>query len=592
MTSASILVRFRCSIQASILVLVLALIATSCGGGGGGGATLRYQTDWTNRGRAVTGLSQRVQVFDSLNRLKKSVIVNQDANGIMVVSLGLGGSGEYHLFVELFSGRDLGGVLTGVLDSWVSVGKSTTFTTAVGLDPTSIKVTPQSATILVQHSKQFYATGTNGLDAVFVAPNSFNWETLGGTASVNGSGLVLGGSQGPGTVRATHLGTGFQGSAIFDVQPFNTTTSKWTVIVFLNAANDLFPFSDLNVNQMEEVAQNPEVRFVIQWKQSQAVFPGSSFDGTRRYLARPDGSVNIASELVQDMGDGVDMGRPQTMLDFINWAKTFYPAQRYVLVVWNHGNGWRRRPEGQEAIRAVSYDDETGNAIQIWQLSQGIGSNVIDILAWDASLMQMLEVAYEIQDRCRYIAGSEESPPGEGYPYDSIFRVFRDNPDSSTVTLSKAFVDGMVNHPPYFNRKITQSVIDPTQLPALATAVDALSDELIANVGSLGTVIPAIRNAAQSYSDSGSRRYRDLYHLCQLMESQISIPAIQAAAANVRAAITAAMVWEGHNSNSPNSHGASIDFSSSTQFAGAAADYAQMRFAADTSWNEWLAIAP
>ncbi len=60
------------------------------------------------------------------------------------------------------------------------------------------------------------------------------------------------------------------------------------------------------------------------------------------------------------MGTGVDMGNPQTLTDFVNWAKTFYPAQHYALIVWDHGAGWRR---GQQALRfrrrpqAVSFDD-------------------------------------------------------------------------------------------------------------------------------------------------------------------------------------------------------------------------------------------
>jgi hypothetical protein len=262
-----------------------------------------------------------------------------------------------------------------------------------------------------------------------------------------------------------------------------------------------------------------------------------------------------------------------------------------VLVVWNHGNGWRRAP-ALDPTRAVSYDDETGNSIQTWQLSQAIGDAVLDVVAWDASLMQMMEVAYEIKDRARYVVGSEESPPGEGYPYDLIFREFRDNPDGSTTALTKAFVDGMLAVPAYQSRKITQSVLDTDRLDELAAAINGLAATLISNVGALGAAIPSIRSSAQSYSPTSSRVYRDLYHVCQLIEAQIAIPEIQAAAMGVRAAIEDAVVWEGHNANSPNSHGVSVDFSSSTTFAPAALDYSLLRFAQDTQWNEWLQIAP
>ncbi len=582
----------------SALLLAVAGGMQSCGGGGGGGSPkLVYETDWSNRSRGgVTGLSQRIQLFDSQNRLLTSIIVNQNVNGLQSATIGVQASGTYRLHGELYSLRDLAGTQTGEFDTFLQIGSGTRFRTSVGLEATSVVVTPQSATIRVQHSKQFYATGYAGPgNAVFSPLDGFSWTTLGGTASVSESGIVLGLSPGSGTVRATHDATAIQGSAVFTVEPFQTTTSKWTIMIFLNAANDLYPFSTLNMNQMERVAQNADVRFVVQWKQSLAAWPGPpaplpSFVGTRRYLVKPDLTNSIASEIIQDMGEGVDMGIPSTLNSFIAWAKTYYPAQRYVLVVWNHGNGWRRAVD--PPTRAVSYDDETGNAIQIWQLNQAIGDIVLDILAWDASLMQMIEVAYEAQDRARYIAGSEESPPGEGYPYHLIFDDFRDRPDDTTLALSKAFVDGMLEGYAGQSRKITQSVLDTAMLPALGSAASALAVELIANVDTIGPQIPSIRAQAQAYSDSSVRRYRDLDHLCQLMAAQISVPSVQTAANAVRAAVANAVVWEGHNNQSPNSRGISIDFSSSSQFAGAALDYALLRFAADTQWNEWLTIAP
>lgn len=578
------------SLLKSVLAALVALSIAACGGGGGTAKSLVYETDWTNRGRAVTGLSQSVEVFDSQGRRTDSLIVNQDTEGLQTVRLALSGSGPYHVHVDLYSQRDNQGTKTGEIDALVTSGS---FKTQVGINVSSVFVTPQNAAFQVQHSKQFYATGYGvAAKAVFVEPGSFEWSVLGSSATINETGLALGVAEGSGTARATYTPDNIQGSSVFNVEPFDSKKTRWTVLVFLNAANDLYSFSDLNVNQMEQVATNPQVRFVVQWKQSKSLFSGSSFDGTRRYLVQADNTSQIASELIQDMGTNVDMGQAQTLTDFITWGKTYYPADRYCLVIWNHGNGWRRGI--QEPSRAVSYDDETGNSIQIWQLAQALGNNTFDIVAWDASLMQMLEVAYEIQDKALYVVGSEESPPGEGYPYDLVFKKFRDQDTDTTRNLTKAFVDGMLAVPGYASRKITQSVIDTSKLPALGTAVDALADELILNVGSIGSAIVNVRISAQSYSPTSSRVYRDLVHVCDLLISQVSVTSIQTAAGNVKTAINDAMVWEGHNSNSPNSHGVSIDFSSSTTFntGTTAVDYALMRFAADTSWNEWLQIAP
>ena len=42
----------------------------------------------------------------------------------------------------------------------------------------------------------------------------------------------------------------------------------------------------------------------------------------------------------ENLGSDVDSGSPQTLLDFIRWAKQKAPAERYALTIWNHGSGW------------------------------------------------------------------------------------------------------------------------------------------------------------------------------------------------------------------------------------------------------------
>lgn len=576
------------------LLCLLAAVSCGGGGGGGGGSKLRYSTDWSASDGSLTGESQRVRLFSLDEVQRASIVMNKPGPVTATADLAVPSSGTYRLLVELYSLPNLSGTHVGSIERLVTIQGTTTFASKVNAAATSVQVTPASATFPVQTSQQFYAAAyASPNTATFTAPGGFSWQAFGGHVTIDANGLALGTSQGSGSVRATHLDSGNFNSATYTVEPFTAVTTKWTVLVFMNAANDLYAFSTLNMNQMESVAQNPEVRFVVQWKQSQSLYPASSFHGTRRYLVKPDGSQAVVSQLVQNMGGGVDMGDPSTLLGFINWAKTYYPADRYCLVVWNHGNGWRRRPLSDDWItRAVSYDDETLNAIQIWELGQAIGSNQFDILAWDASLMQMLEVAYEVEDQADFVVGSEESPPGAGYPYHLVFDNFRDAPDQTTRNLAKAFVDGMLEEPSYQNAKITQSVIDTTKLDALSAAVSNLGVELSNNLGSVGTLVPTVRQQAQSYSPTTSRVYRDLIDVCERIAAGTSIPGLDSAALAARQAALDAIVWEGHNGNSPGSRGIAIDFSSGQTFGASADDYALLKFGQLTQWDEWLSIAP
>lgn len=373
---------------------------------------------------------------------------------------------------------------------------------------------------------------------------------------------------------------------------------KWTILVYMNAANDLDAYSTPNIGQMEQVATNPDVRFVVQWKQAPSVSQFATFNGTRRYLLRPSPNGSATNQLLENMGAGVDMGIPQTLHAFIVWGKAHFPADHTVLVIWDHGDGWL-----PDAIRAgaaapkmtsdaFSYDTQTGHAIQVWQINQAFQGQHLDITAFDASLMQMDEVAYQLNGFTDYVAGSEESPPGPGYPYQLVFAPFATTPDATPQALSKSFVDGMLNYAPYAEDKIEQSVVMPSQMPAVAAAAANLAQALIANEPALASTIPTVRANTQAYSQTTNRYFYDSVSLCGNLAAATTIGSVQAACANYNAATAGAVVWEGHNANSPGSHGLSVDFSPSSFYSTLSSDYQQLAWNSASGWGNWLAMAP
>ncbi|HRI43337.1 MAG TPA: clostripain-related cysteine peptidase [Fimbriimonadaceae bacterium] len=580
-------------------VMALLIGLSGCGGGGNGtnGGTggcanrpssLNYTTVWSDL--VGSGQSQVVSIVNGDGDVLANRLLNK---GTVSATLSGFTSGTYEVRIDLYSGLDAAGAKIGEVITVMEFCGTSSFGTTVAGTIDGVEVRPASATFTVQQTVQFRAYLKSGSRALFSDRSDFEWESIGGVATIDSNGLAVGTQVGDGTIRARYTTNGDVGGAAISVRPFQTTRAKWGVFVFLNAANDLYEFSDLNVNQMESVAYNPDVRFVVQWKQSRAAWPNSSFDGTRRMVIKYDTSNSIVSPVVQNMGPNVDMGSPLTLRNFITWAKTFYPADRYCLVVWNHGNGWRRKP-GDFSARAFSYDDDTGNAIQIWDLQQALANDRFDIFAWDCSLMQMLECAYQLRTNTDFVVGSEESPPGEGYPYQLIFKRFADNPNDTTKNLTKAFVDGMVNNPPYANRKITQSVLDTSKLGDLAASLDAYAGALIANQAVIGTQVQYARNNAQSYSPTAGRTYRDLIDLTLKLEAAPGgVPsALVTAGMSLRSAASAAIAWEGHNNQSPQSRGVAIDFSAANRFVNIADDYALLQLAVDTRWNEWLLVAP
>lgn len=594
----------RIGLCASSLVLVVVLLlASGCGGarGASGSGLLVYSTFWGLNSPADS--SQFVRVINPSGEVVQTFSLNRSGatQSEHVVSGLL--AGEYIVKAEFFTEPNTPvGALTGVTQRWVRVGGAhgtTRVRTSAGQTPIRMVVEPNPAALQVRRTHMFVATVYDSSDrSVFLPEDAFTWSVVGEIGTIAPNGVFTATQEGTGRVQASAVMGTLSAWADVTVDPFVVRRTQWTVLVFLNAANDLAPFSVPNVNQMETVANNPEVRFVVQWKLSRDLPYGALFDGVRRYVVRPDNTPSIASELVQSdlvdsQGRALDMGSYQTLRDFIQWGKTYYPADRTVLIVWNHGNGWRRGVVDDMPTRAFSYDDEFGTSIKTWEIDEALGGHHFDILAWDASLMQMLEVAYEARANADYVVGSQESPPGEGYPYHLIFREFQDNPTAPTRDLAKAFVDGMLAVPGYANRRITQSVLDTTRLEPLAQSVDALAAAMQTHREALVEVVPTVRASAQSYSPTTNRVFRDLVDVCAKLEEDPRTPQeVRDAAALVRSRVAQAVVWNGRNQNSPRSHGVSIDFSSGVTFASSRTDYMRLKLAQDTRWDEWLSLAP
>ena len=132
---------------------------------------------------------------------------------------------------------------------------------------------------------------------------------------------------------------------------FSPVETAWTILVYLDGDNDLEGNAITDFEEMETglyLAQTGDpgvmdkVAVAVQFDRGNEI--SSSFDGVwttaRRYEVLPDYSAGCGSRLVEDLGE-VNMGDPATLKDFLEWGKCTFPAEYYVLVLWNHGGGAR-----------------------------------------------------------------------------------------------------------------------------------------------------------------------------------------------------------------------------------------------------------
>ena len=117
----------------------------------------------------------------------------------------------------------------------------------------------------------------------------------------------------------------------------------WTVMVFLNAKNDLEPFDFHNFGQMAQVGSTDKVNVVVEFGRPQRNHTEQygGWSKTLRYRVT-NGMLPTEDLALEDLGK-VNMGDGEALGDFVTWARTNYAAKRTMLVIWDHGQGWRRR---------------------------------------------------------------------------------------------------------------------------------------------------------------------------------------------------------------------------------------------------------
>jgi hypothetical protein len=345
---------------------------------------------------------------------------------------------------------------------------------------------------------------------------------------------------------------------------------------------------------MEKVGSTKDLIIVVQWKRANCGTCGNpEWTGTRRYFITKDtNDSQVTSQIVQNMGASIDMGDWRELRNYILWAQQQYPADHYALVIWNHGAGWRpTRAAGDRTPsvfpRSVSIDDSTNSEIQTWQLPQALTAGTrLDTVIFDASLMQMLEVAYEIRDATDVITGSEESPPGEGYVYDRFLTDLAGNPGMTARDLGTKIVQRTLEAYGH-NNNLTQSALDTSRLANLASKLNSFATTLETNIsGSRSAMVFARRNAENyAYPDN-----KDLWHYAQLIKENSPSTALQNAATDVQTAISSAVIAEDHGTINGNSHGVAIYVPAPIDYL--SGSYALLALARATEWDRWLQDQP
>ncbi|MCM8769411.1 MAG: clostripain-related cysteine peptidase [Candidatus Omnitrophica bacterium] len=257
--------------------------------------------------------------------------------------------------------------------------------------------------------------------------------------------------------------------------------AQWTVMVYLDGDNNLEQNAIDDFLEMAQVGSTSQVNIVVQFDRIRGYdFRYNDWTETHRfYVTR--GITPTLANAISDWGDGkggreVNMGSPETLVDFVSWAMQNYPAGKYALILWDHGNGWKSVQEeinslNQALSRTFSQQEKNQFKQQIrkleeklarWKIEKSVcsdttsGDNLtlkelklaleqlpgsLNIIGFDACLMGMIEVAYEIRDFASVMVASEEFEYVNGWPFHTILGDLASNPLMMAEQLASVMVE-------------------------------------------------------------------------------------------------------------------------------------------------------
>ncbi|MEM5774111.1 MAG: clostripain-related cysteine peptidase, partial [Anaerolineaceae bacterium] len=212
---------------------------------------------------------------------------------------------------------------------------------------------------------------------------------------------------------------------------------RWLVMLYQDADDEILE-RDIyfDANEAEYTGSSDRVMVVSQFDRNAGAYDGDgNWSTTRRFVLSANSDLNtLGSPVIADLGEA-NMGDPETLIDFITWSVSSYPADRYVLILSDHGGGW------MGGWSDADNEDAGMSMLEIsGALAEGInrsGLRKFDILAFDACLMSQLEALTMIEPYADYAVASAEVVPAIGFAYNAFISQLVQNPAMSPEDFAR-----------------------------------------------------------------------------------------------------------------------------------------------------------
>ncbi|SPD75776.1 hypothetical protein PITCH_A720116 [uncultured Desulfobacterium sp.] len=284
----------------------------------------------------------------------------------------------------------------------------------------------------------------------------------------------------------------------------------WTIMFYLNAKDDTAEEDVFDIfKKIAAVGSSDKINLLVEFgrgKNAKANIYGGWSSTLRFYVKK--GLTPIPENAIMDFGK-TDMGDAAGIQVFAKWGIKNYPANKNMLVIVDHGQGWALRarpsiPPPSQEFKSISYDPDTEHEVYNREIQDLLGEILdgkkLDVIGFDACCMAMVETAYAMRDVCDVMVASEDIEPPHGFwSSGSWLQDLAANPQMDAIELGKTIVKSYEDVLKKINMEGCLSAIDLKTSEALAEKITKFVKKCIPELGQETKNIQAARDKCLNY---------------------------------------------------------------------------------------------
>ena len=370
--------------------------------------------------------------------------------------------------------------------------------------------------------------------------------------------------------------TSLTGSA--NAAPAAAVQAKWTVMVYISGDNNLedYVVKDLEL-ELAPTGSSANVQVVALADRGPGYDTSYGDWQTTKLFHVTQGMKADSASAVADWGER-NMGDPQTLVEFVTWSKTNYPADHYALIYWGHGWNWHP---------GYVMQDDTGDDTLDYEEQKSVMNSLgfIDVVGYDGCNMASIEIMDLWNGHATAITGSQEYVGWEGLQYEQTLAQLTANPNMTADQVAVSFSQSASA-----DKTWAALAVDGRYL-TLKTAVNnlavSLNTNLAANRSKITRAFGATRSMWQAPMD------KDLYDMAYELNRNVTNADIKSksqAVMNAMTGVNGVVLHQYHTNAYADTHGISIYHISKASEKDSNYTYyrATLDFALTTTWDEFL----